>query len=169
MNAPVDPWSQACEVITALRGRPAWDAATVAVRESDILRFQDALGDPIRRVDTDGTLLAPPMFLPPFAAGGTITSDGRRQRPGEAVLDQPGLRNRVLGGVEAEFLAPMRAGETITATSVYEEVTAKAAKSGPMMLVTIVLTYTNELGEVKRRERRTTLYRPARPQGTDRA
>ena len=50
--------------LVALIGTPMWDAQTVGVREEDILRYQEALGDPMIVRDANGVLRAPPLFLP---------------------------------------------------------------------------------------------------------
>lgn len=131
--------------------------APVTVREVDILRFIEATGA-IRRVTADGMLVAPPLFLPAFPPLDPIGGDGRRR----SVAAGPGdgaLPFRLMAGCDVEFAAPIRAGESITATSTLESVVRKSGRAGPMLLITSTTAYRNGLGELKRIERWTVIHR----------
>lgn len=152
-------WDEARRTVEGLIGRPAWDPVEADVTAADILRYQEAVGNTRRIEDDDGTLLAPPLFIPPFAVGGTIAEDGRRRRPGEVVIDHPAIRRRLMAGCDVQFSAPIRAGETIRASSTYESVVEKAGRTGPMLLVTTANEFRNAVGELKRIERWTIIHR----------
>jgi hydroxyacyl-ACP dehydratase HTD2-like protein with hotdog domain len=143
----------------ALVGTQAWPPQTIEIRESDILRYLEATGDHDLRRDEHGMLLAPPMFLPPYAVGGPIGEDGRRARPGEIVIAPEGLVRRLMGGCDITFSAPIRAGETITCTSTFADIYEKQGRDGPMVLVVTDVTYRNADGEHKRSERWTIIHR----------
>ena len=56
--------------------------------------------------------------------------------------------SRVLyGGEEWEYLAPLHAGDTITAETRLAALEEKTGSSGPFVLVTMETTYTNQAGE----------------------
>jgi 3-methylfumaryl-CoA hydratase len=143
----------------ALIGQPQWPAQSVEVHGADILRYLEATGDSDVRRDDDGVLLAPPMFLPPFAVGGVIGEDGRRARPGETLVRPEGLVRRLMGGCDIIFGEPIRAGELITATSTFVDIHQKQGRDGPMVFVVTDVAYRNEHGTHKRTERWTIIYR----------
>ena len=158
---PVDPPADGL-VTSQMRewiGQEAWPAQTVVVHEADILRYQEAVGDDIVRRDVRGRLLAPPMYLPPFAVGGDIGEDGRRARPGERVVAPDGLHRRLMGGCDIHFTEAIAAGETITATTIFADIFAKQGRNGPMIMVLTDTTYTDEHGNHKRTERWTIIHR----------
>ncbi len=137
--------------VRALIGKPMWDAETALVRESDILRYQEALGDTMIVRDDDGTLLAPPLFLPPFHHGGTIGEDGRRSKPGELEIPLP-VKRRLMAGCNVSFGTPIRAGDSITATTTIANMTEKVGSTGPMLLLETRTEYRNQEGELNRSE-----------------
>lgn len=156
MSATID------EQVAALQhlvGTPAWPAQQVEVRESDILRYVEATGCAPPRRDADGVLLAPPMFIPPFAVGGTIGEDGRRARPGEVVVRIDGLERRLMAGCDVTFAAPVRAGETIVATATFAEIYAKHGRNGPMVFVVTEIRHRDAGGGDRRIERWTIIHR----------
>jgi 3-methylfumaryl-CoA hydratase len=147
------------DALQQLIGSAAWPEQQVEVHEADILRYVEATNSAPPDRDTDGVLLAPPMFLPPFAVGGTIGEDGRRARPGETVVVVPGLDRRLMAGCEIAFSAPIRAGETIVASATFAEIYVKEGRSGPMVLVVTEIRYRNRDGEDRRIERWTIIHR----------
>ncbi len=144
--------------LVALIGTPMWDAQTVGVREEDILRYQEALGDPMIVRDANGVLRAPPLFLPAFHHGGSIGEDGRRRKPGE--IDLPvRVKRRLMAGCSVDFGVPIRAGDTITATTTIESLTEKPGRDGPMLLIVTAAEYRNQRHELNRVERWTVIRR----------
>jgi len=139
------------DAVRALIGKPMWDAETVEVHESDILRFHEAIGDTLLVRDAQGILCAPPLFLPPFHHGGTIGADGRRRKPGELEIDLP-VEKRLMAGCDVRFELPIRAGDTITATTLITNLTEKQGSTGPMLLIETATTYANQHGQVNRVE-----------------
>ena len=137
--------------VMALIGQLMWDPETVPVHAADIERYHEAIGDPLRVHDAAGVLLAPPLFLPPFHHGGSIGPDGRRRKPGEIDIDLP-LPRRLMAGCDIRFDVPIRAGDTITATTRITGLTEKQGATGPMLLLETATTYTNQKGEINRVE-----------------
>ncbi len=144
--------------LLAFVGKPMWDAETSLVREDDILRYQEALGDPMIVRGADGVLIAPPLFLPAFHHGGTIGDDGRRRKPGEYDLPVR-VKRRLMAGCGVEFGVPIRAGDTITASTTIESMTEKQSSKGPMLLLVTATEYRNQRGELNRIERWTVIRR----------
>lgn len=152
-------WADARRMLESLIGRPAWDPVEVLVRASDIQRYEEAVGYSGRVDDGADGVVAPPLFLPPFAVGGAIAEDGRRRRPGEVPIDHPAVRRRLLAGCDVRFEEPIRAGETIRASTTYESVSEKVGREGPMLFVTTATEYRRVDGALKRVERWTVIHR----------
>lgn len=144
--------------LLAFVGQPMWDAETSLVREDDILRYQEALGDAMIVRGADGVLIAPPLFLPAFHHGGTIGEDGRRRKPGEYDLPVR-VKRRLMAGCSVEFGAPIRAGDSITASTSIESMTEKQSSKGPMLLLVTATEYRNQRSELNRIERWTVIRR----------
>ena len=144
--------------LLAFVGKPMWDAETSLVREDDILRYQEALGDAMIVRGADGVLIAPPLFLPAFHHGGTIGEDGRRRKPGEYELPVR-VKRRLMAGCSVEFGLPIRAGDSITASTTIESMTEKQSSKGPMLLLVTATAYRNQHGELNRIERWTVIRR----------
>jgi hydroxyacyl-ACP dehydratase HTD2-like protein with hotdog domain len=154
-----DSWADARRSVEALIGSLAWDEVEAEVREADITRFHEAIGMHPPKRAADGTMTGPALFLPPVAFGGEIGVDGRRRRPGEVAIDHPAFRRRLMGGCEVSFAAPIRAGETIRATTRFDSVVEKQGSDGPMLLVTTATEFRSSSGELKRVERWTIVHR----------
>ena len=144
--------------LLAFVGQPMWDAETCLVREDDILRYQEALGDAMIVRGADGVLIAPPLFLPAFHHGGTIGEDGRRRKPGEYELPVR-VKRRLMAGCSVEFGLPIRAGDSITASTSIESMTEKQSSKGPMLLLVTATEYRNQRSELNRIERWTVIRR----------
>jgi acyl dehydratase len=87
-----------------------------------------------------GGLVAPP----PFAA---IFDDGENIFEHFPELDT----RRLLAGIDVEFLAPIRAGDSITTVSRVKEIYEKTGRSGPMVFIVISSTLRKQNGELAAR------------------
>lgn len=125
------------------------------VEKGAIRKFAEAIGDedPIyheeRAAQAAGfkTLIAPPTFLCTFRA-----------------QDLPDLklqfgRVRLNGGNEYEYYQPLYAGDTITVTAKYADVTERTGRTGNMVFVITELTFKNQQGEVVAKGRNTGIMR----------
>jgi acyl dehydratase len=125
------------------------------VEKGAIRKFAEAIGDddPIyhdeKAAQAAGfkTLIAPPTFLCTFRA-----------------QDLPDLkiqfgRVRLNGGNEYEYYKPIYAGDTITVTAKYADVTERKGRTGNMVFVITELTFKNQQGEVVAKGRNTGIMR----------
>ena len=87
-----------------------------------------------------GGLIAPPSFAAIFGDGENIFSH------------YPELNDfnsrRLLAGIDAEYLEPIRPGDTITIVSRLKDVYEKTGRSGPMIFVVISSLLRKHSGEV---------------------
>jgi acyl dehydratase len=101
------------------------------------------------------TTLVPPMFLawalaPPRPLH-DLRRDGLYRREGTSVALN--AKRLMFGGEDWEFVAPVFAGDAITAQTVLSGLEEKEGRSGPFVLQTIETTYTNQAGQVVARVR----------------
>ncbi len=117
---------------------------TVEVEKGAIIKFAQAIGDdnPVyndeaaARASRYGGLVAPPTFLRSVAAG-------RPEYPFEVPF------HRLLdGGSDWEYFEPVRPGDRITSVSRIEDINERNGRIGLMLISTIVITYTNQFGQV---------------------
>lgn len=73
-------------------------------------------------------------------------------------LDLPFVRH-LNGGSEVEFFQCAKVGDVISEVSSYSAIEEKDAESGPMVLVTIETTYSNQDGEILLKVRKTGIHR----------
>ena len=84
-----------------------------------------------------GSIIAPPAFV-------------ASMRQGESVFDQLRREGRggLMGGIDIELGAPIRAGDTIRVSSKVKEIYEKTGRSGTMTFTVVRSTLTNQNGEV---------------------
>ena len=93
------------------------------------------------------SLPAPPGYLgtPIFnPTNSDATFGGRRGGP---QIDS-GLKRRLNGGTDIEYLGDICAGDTLTSRSKIADVVERAGSLGPMLITTTQTTYTNQDGKV---------------------
>ena len=127
-----------------MEGNPVhWDPA--AARDS---RYGEVVATPLF-----------PMHTPTRPApGGPDPLDRLREDPdwdgidrsaafgGLPAIELP-LKRILNGGTEAEFFQLAKLGDVITAQSEYTDITEREGRSGPMVLVKVQTTYTNQDGD----------------------
>jgi acyl dehydratase len=107
----------------------------VEVTAEAIAAFCRALGDEAGLNGPDGQVIAPPSFAVTF-------------RNTDAFFRYtPRMGRGFDAGKEVEFLAPIRAGDRITLTSIVREAYEKTGRSGTMTFVVLRSTLTNQRGE----------------------
>lgn len=114
------------------------------VEKGAIRKFAEAIGDedPLyydeQAAQAAGfkTIVAPPTFLCSFRA---------QELPDLKI--QFG-RVRLNGGNEYEYYQPMYAGDTISVTATYADVTERTGRTGIMIFIITQLTFRNQRGEV---------------------
>ena len=125
------------------------------VEKGAIRKFVEAIDDddPIYRDEKAAqaagfkTIVAPPTFLCTFRA---------HELPD---LKMTFGRVRLNGGNAYEYHQPVYAGDTITVTAKYAEVTERTGRTGSMVFVFTDLTFTNQHGEVVATGRNTGIMR----------
>src|SRR5919106_4965485 len=114
------------------------------VEKGAIRKFVEAIGDEDtiyydeKAAQAAGfkTIPAPPTFLCTF----------RTQALPDLKIQYG--RVRLNGGNEYEYYQPIYAGDTITLTAQYADVTERTGRSGKMVFITTELTFRNQHGEV---------------------
>ena len=117
---------------------------TLEVEKGAIARFSEAIEDPnplytdevAARRSRYGGIIATPTFL-------------RNLRTERLELPFEEEFQRVLdGGSEWEYFESVRVGDRITAVNRVTDVSERAGRLGPMIFVSTVTTYTNQLDQV---------------------
>ncbi len=117
---------------------------TMEVERGAIVKFAEAIGDdnPLyndevaARASRFGGLIAPPTFL-------RSAVSARPELPFDVPFD------RVLdGGSDWEYFVPVRPGDRITAVSRIQDINERNGSIGLMLISTIVVTYSNQYGQV---------------------
>jgi len=144
------------------------------VEKEVIRRFADAVDDsnPLywdeeyAKKSKYGSIIAPPGFIssPWFSnrptkwpKRGTTASDATADlRP---ALAKAGLGRGLDGGMEYEFFAPVRAGDTITAETKIADIIEREGSTGRLAFLITETTYTNQNGEVVAKARATSIHR----------
>ncbi len=63
------------------------------------------------------------------------------------------------GGMEYEFFCPVRAGDTITTSSMIKDIIGREGQTGKMAFVIIDTVYTNQNGDLVAKTRQTSIHR----------
>jgi len=138
--------STSTAVIERLRARigAASSPMTTAVEAGHLKRFAEAIGDPNPRWLSE----APPTFLVALAPAMLHLE--------EAEAYGKGWLN---GGNRFEYLEPVRAGDTITATGRMVDVREKSGSSGNLLFIVFETEYVNQHGRTVARLRGTAIRR----------
>jgi N-terminal half of MaoC dehydratase len=94
--------------------------------------------------------LVPPGFLM------YVTTYGAERIHDALGLD---MLRTVFGGSDAEFLGPVRVGDTLLVRPQVTRVTRKNGQQGPLLLIELTVEYLGPSGQVVARERSTTIQR----------
>lgn len=127
----------------ALFGRIFEAENSVLVSEEMIADFCHAIGE-TNPLYTDfaaaksafGAVVAPPSFAATFRGGDNVFQHIHRYG-----------REGLAAGMDVEFIAPIRAGDSITMQSQLTQSYEKTGRSGPMIFVVIRTTLKNQRGE----------------------
>lgn len=157
--------------MTAAIGTEISRRVSFPVTDSDIRRWALAVywpeEPPARYLRGDDPLTAPHEFNPFAWASAEVTT-----HPAGAVAEQndpdstekqiglagPGLTFMLNGGMEAEYGAPIRSGDVITAVNRLASYTERSGRLGLMLFTVMEDTWTNQDGALVKRGR-TTLIR----------
>jgi acyl dehydratase len=135
------------------------------VERGAIRRYTEAVGDPnplysdveYARASRYGEVICPPGF---FGWSMKVTAGAVEvMAPVFAALINGGLLRILDGGREYDFARPVRAGDTLTWYARFAGAAEKEGKTGPMVLVTMEITYLNLDGNLVARARQTFIAR----------
>jgi hydroxyacyl-ACP dehydratase HTD2-like protein with hotdog domain len=122
------------------------------VTSRDIRRFAQAIGVSELATDSEGKLVAPPLFCQVYMFEDVpvdeLPADGS---PKELDVPLPAKR-AVGGGSDFEILGTVRAGDVVTVRSKLQAVNTKQGKSGTLYLVVVESNFHNQRGEHVARE-----------------
>lgn len=155
------------EEITKLVGKSE-QVKIFEVEKGAIRKFADAIDDqnPLYRDEEYarnsryGSIIAPPGFFgwptqwtrgDPFPS--EATGDIRR------ALARTGYSRILDGRIEYEFFCPVRAGDTLTASSMIKDIVEREGKTGKTAFVITETTYTNQNGDLVAKVRQTSIQR----------
>lgn len=145
------------------------------VEKEPIRRFADSVedGNPLywdeayAKKSKYGSIIAPPGLIcapwygarpTPWGPRGAVSAGAARPD-----LAKAGYGRVLDGGVEWEFFAPVKAGDTITAESKIKDIFDREGKSGKMAFMITETTYTNQDGKVVAQTRGTSIHPEGQP------
>ncbi len=158
------------EEVTKFIGQPGGDSILLEVEKGAIRRFADAVEDPnllyqdekYARNSRYGSIVAPPGFFGWPAK--LLTKQGMQPsylRPDlRLALSGAGYTaaTTIDGGTEYEFFHPVRAGDTLVASSVIKDIIEREGRAKMVFAITEI-TYTNQNGDVVAKVRQTSIQR----------
>jgi len=119
-----------------------------------------------------GSIIAPPGFFgwpARFARGSALPRATEAKGSSEQTTDpratlgvalvEAGYPRVLDGGMEYDFFCPVRAGDTLAASSVIKDVIGREGSTGKMAFVITETTYTNQNGELVAKARATSIHR----------
>ena len=164
----MNPDSSIPEEIKALIGTERVYTGKERLGKGTIKRFADAIGDrnPLywdddyARNSRYGGVVAPPGFFgwPTRWKGATPTVSILREEMMKTIT-QEGYGRLLDGGIEYDFIRPVRAGDTLAVLPRIKDIYERESKSGTMILSIIETTYTNQNGDLVARARSTMIHR----------
>jgi len=142
------------EEVTKSIGK-AGDVIILEVEKGAIRRYADAVDDqnPLywdeeyARNSSYGSIIAPPGFFgwpTKWARGSTFPVFSEVMVELMAGLAKAGYSQTIDGGIDYEFFCPVRAGDTLSASSVIKDITEREDKAGKVVFMITETTYTNQ-------------------------
>jgi len=144
------------------------DTVIMEVERGAIKRLADAVGDfnPLywddeyARHSRYGSIIAPPGFFgwpTKWPEMGPTFSKLREEML--LTISKSGFPRGLDGGIEYEFFAPVRAGDTLAALPKIINVYERESKGGTMLFSVTENTYTNQNGTIVAKARQTMIHR----------
>lgn len=163
------------EEVAKFIGKPS-GSSIFEVEKEPIRRFADAVDDPnplywdeeYAKKSRYGSIIAPPGFISaPWYAGRAVKWGSKAAAPAEVLgrvdlimaLAQAGYWRTLDGGMEYEFFKPVRAGDTIKASSVVKDIIEREGKTGKMAFMIIETAFTNQNGDLVAKSLATSIHR----------
>ncbi len=143
------------------------DVTIMEIEKGAIRRFADAVGDenPLFRDEEYarnsryGSIIAPPGFFGwPIGKEGGVSSTALGGGLADA-LAKVGYSRVLDGGTEYDFFLPVRAGDTLAASSITKDIIERGTEDRRMAFTITETTYTNQNGDVVAKARGTLIRR----------
>ncbi len=155
------------EEITKFIGQSTGGIRVMEVEKGSIRRFAESVDDPnllycdeeYARNSKYGSIISVPGFFGWPAKG--VRAGGQMGGIPElnAALAKNGFGRVLDGGMEYEFFCPVRAGDTLAATSFIKDITEVEGRTGKMAIMITETTYLNQNGDLVARARGTSIRR----------
>ena len=157
------------EEVTKLIGKRA-SVRILEVEKGAIKKFADAVDDqnPLywdeehARNSRYGSIIAPPGFFgwpTRWPEDSTFPFQTNITAELKDALPKAGYSRILDGGAEYEFFTPVRAGDTLAASTMIKDIVEREGKTGKMTFVFIETTYTNQNGDLVAKAIGTTINR----------
>ncbi len=143
-----------------LLGKETILKGTEPVDAGKIRRFAKSLGfdDPSYYDLKSGRPIAPLTFV--FSVNhDSLCEVDERGRPTNRLPHPPPFRRGVRGGNRYQFFRPIRVGDEITVVRKITDLKEKQGKSGPLVLMSYEMKYTNQHGEILGLNTETVIFR----------
>jgi len=138
------------------------------VEKGAIRRFADAVDDPnplyrdeeYARNSRYGSIITPPGFFgwPARPARGSALTEESMAGLSMA-LAQAGYPRVLDGGIEYEFFCPIRAGDTLAASTVIKEIRERKGSTGNLVFLIRETSYINQNGDLAAKARSISIHR----------
>jgi len=146
------------------------------VEKGAVKKFADAVDDPNplywdeehAKNSRYESIIAPPGFFGwpvKMAKGSTFLRAEQPEGTSEAMgnvgvaLAKAGYLRSLDGGMEYEFFCPVRAGDTLAATTVIKDIRERVGQTGNLAFMIRETTYFNQNGELVAKARATSIHR----------
>ncbi len=133
------------------------------VEKGAVARFAEAVGDPnplywdeeYARKSRYGAVIAPPGFFGWPLRRGESSDDLKTL---VSSLAEAGYGRILDGGIEWEFLKPIRVGDKLTVTSTVKNIVERSGKTGKAVFAFREIIYVNQNNETVTRARQSTIH-----------
>ncbi|MFC1966389.1 MaoC family dehydratase N-terminal domain-containing protein [Chloroflexota bacterium] len=157
------------EEVTRLIGKRG-SVMILEVEKGAIKKFADAVDDqnPLywdeehARNSRHGAIIAPPGFFgwpTRWPKGSTFPLHTGITAEARDAASEAGYSRGLDGGMEYEFFTPVRAGDTLAASSMIKDIVEREGKTGKMVFLFTETTYTNQNGDLVARATHTSINR----------
>ena len=150
------------EEITQFVGRGG-GIRVMHLEKGSISRFADSVGNtnPLywdeehAKNSKYGSIISVPGFYGWPVKGSNDPGFGETMSELSTVLAKNGITKMLNGGTEFEYFAPVRAGDTLSATSKIVEIIEREGRAGNLIFIITETTYLNQYGDMVGKSRGT--------------
>ncbi|MFC1943411.1 MaoC family dehydratase N-terminal domain-containing protein [Chloroflexota bacterium] len=155
------------EEVTNFIGKPT-GTSIFEVEKGAIRKVADAIDDPnplywdeeYAKNSRYGSIIAPPGFFgwpTKWTKGGPFFSEATEEI--RSLLAKAGHSQTIDGGIDYAFFCPVRAGDTLAASSMIKHITERGDSAGKAVFVITETTYTNQNSDLVAKVRQISVHR----------